>query len=188
MISKQEILNLYVNCYSRLNENDDYTDDQTRRYAISGYYDELSDSELIDDDSWDGDEYAVPEMTQLQWNNLVKVCQTIRDNSQLFDMNSYHNKNICGTTHCIAGWAVCVELNDFNIAYENYDDKEDEIAEKYGYECDDMYCCTSSLASAILSPLIYPFFYLTDTGRINANEILMEEFIEPILLRANQTN
>ena len=90
-------------------------------------------------------------------------------------------------------------MNNFDLKDENYDDKDmNTIAEKYGYDINGTvidsyrrygnYPFTSSLASAILSPLIYPFFYLTNRDEVNANEILMEEFIEPVLEIANQEN
>ena len=137
------------------------------------------------------DDYVceLPEFTEIQWNNLVKVCEIIKDNAPLFDMSSYHRVNKCGTSHCIAGWAVAVEFNDDDVTQKDYtENRVITIAEKYGYNPDDLYSVTSSLASAILSPLMYPFFYLIGDGDDVANQIMMEKFIEPVLEIAKQTN
>lgn len=113
-------------------------------------------------------------MTERQWQNLFDVCSVIAENENRFEMRSFHNHlRSCGTTHCIAGWAVATETNNPDVYY--VDDSYKQLGEKYdlGYMPG-----TPVVAEAILSEYITPFFYLTQPGSEN---ILMQEFILPVI-------
>jgi hypothetical protein len=184
MITKEQLIGLYVDCYTKVHCNADAED------AKEAYTDELCDCEVIDG----YDDFDDLEMSELQWNNLVKVCQAIVSHSELFEMDTYHKATTCGTTHCIAGWGVAVELDDYDANYELYPSNIVEkiadkyVADKYDYDSEKLYACTSSLASLILSPLVYPFFYLIGDSSEESNRIVMHYFIKPILEIAKQEN
>ncbi|QGT54838.1 hypothetical protein b23_0223 [Synechococcus phage B23] len=171
MITKERLLDLYTNCYDKI-YHDDITD------AVEYYLAELLGCAIIQSDH-------DLEMSEAQWNNLVKVCQTIVTHEQQFNMSAYHKPNMCGTSHCIAGWAVCVELNNFNIT--NYM-LVSGIEAKYGYKFDDMFTTNCTIASAVLSPLVYPFFFLLGGDIKVTNQIMMNEFIKPVLQIAKEQN
>lgn len=63
--------------------------------------------------------------TDEQWSNLVKVASIIKANVNRFDMQTWHKKSECGTTHCIAGWAESLAKNDTNYC-EDYSAMETE--------------------------------------------------------------
>src|SRR5262245_26301554 len=36
---------------------------------------------------------------------LYKICNIIMKHPERFDMHFWHSRTVCGTSHCIAGWA-----------------------------------------------------------------------------------
>lgn len=179
MITKQQLADIYFNCYTKLYGPHD------EEFVKRAYYEDASECDLFEDYLED-EQVDEIEMTNLQWQSLVNVCRAIADHRERFETSRYHCYNECGTAHCIAGWAVAVELNDFDIQSEDGDcsiEKANSIMEKYGYDTENIGTYTAYLASAILSPLVYPFFYLTGE---NSNEVVFNEFIQPVLQIANQ--
>jgi hypothetical protein len=180
MITKQQLLNLYIDCHSELYQVSD--DDPMQKYM-----DELFDSpvELHGGEEVD---YESIELTDLQWKALVNVCRIIVDHKDRFDMQKYHIvHHPCGTSHCIAGWAIANELNDFNVSSIDISLKEqiDNILEKYGYGKSEYCFWDSYVASAILSPLVYPFFFLIGD---NSSSVVYDKFILPVLEIADSEN
>jgi hypothetical protein len=112
--------------------------------------------------------------TTKQWDNLVKVASIIKANENRFDMSEWHGYNECGTTHCIAGWAESLAMNDTN--YSNMDD-------------------SNFVAENMLSHYVKPFFWVTD-GNLDiednvgfnglAEQLVMKWFIDPILEEARR--
>jgi hypothetical protein len=170
MITKERLLDLYTNCYDKI-----YHDG---RNAVEYYSAELLGCVMIQSDH-------DLEMSEAQWNNLVKVCQTIVTHEEQFHMGAYHKSNMCGTSHCIAGWAICVELNNINITNDML---VSGIEAKYGYKFDDMFTTNCTIASAVLSPLLYPFFFLLGSDIEETNQIMMNEFIKPVIQIAKEQN
>ena len=179
MITKEQLFELFENCYNQIvGDRVDYTPRE--------YHDRELDSILMGD-----------EMSELQWQTLVETCQVIVDNSERFDMAHYHDRTkTCGTSHCIGAWAVAVVLNDPDITYIGGRDLE-SVREKYNFNQFRYVSGAAQHACAFISPLVFPFFYLTgdDEGRDNfkctteqANQIIMNEFILPVLEIAKQEN
>jgi hypothetical protein len=124
--------------------------------------------------------------TTKQWDNLVKVASIIKANENRFDMSEWHGYNECGTTHCIAGWAESLAMND-----TNYSDMDD----------------SNFVAENMLSHYVKPFFWVTDDNLgigdnwvtddnlgigdnvgFNglAEQLVMKWFIDPILEEARR--
>jgi hypothetical protein len=120
-------------------------------------------------------------LTTLQWDNLVKVASIIESNVDRFDMTTWHKRNECGTTHCIAGWAESLAMNDTNYY-------------KDGNSID--------VAVDMLSVYAKPFFWITTANLCNwgsnsfvkeffihkglAEQLVMKWFIKPILEEARR--
>lgn len=117
-------------------------------------------------------------LTEQQWQNLFDVCCIIESNFDRFVMRTFHSQSSCGTTHCIAGWAVAMELNNRDFNYErigNYD----AVLNKYGLN---LYSSeTPDIAQAMLSRFIEPFFYLTRGSMRQAEILILDEFILPVI-------
>jgi hypothetical protein len=175
MITKQQLLNLYIDCHSELFQvNDDE--------SMQKYMEELRDCDLVDD-LYGGEEvdYESIELTDLQCKALVNVCRTIVDHKDRFDMTTWHdNTHPCGTSHCMAGWAIATELNDFNVSSidRSLEEQIYSILEKYGYGKSEYCFYDSYVASAILSPLVYPFFYLLGN---DSSSVVYDKFVLPVL-------
>jgi hypothetical protein len=112
--------------------------------------------------------------TTEQWDNLVKVASIIKANENRFDMTEWHDYNDCGTTHCIAGWAVSLAMNDTNFDGLN---------------------STCTIAIDMLSKYVEPFFWVTtfnldlediETYKGLAEKLVMKWFIDPILEEARK--
>jgi hypothetical protein len=117
-------------------------------------------------------------LTERQWQNLFDVCSVVHANSHLFDMNYFHNVNECGTSHCLAGWAVAMEMNDSKHTYIDYGNSAWlNLIEKYGIQG---FPSSGDIATAMLSEYIEPFFYLCRGMRTSKNMIL-HEFILPMI-------
>jgi hypothetical protein len=125
-------------------------------------------------------------LTTLQWDNLVKVASIIESNADRFDMTTWHNRNECGTAHCIAGWAESLAMNDTNY-----------------YKASD----TIGVAVDMLSDYVKPFFWITTGNLVSgcsvdiheglaeqlvdiyeglAEQLVMKWFIKPILEEARR--
>ncbi|QGT54471.1 hypothetical protein b3_0228 [Synechococcus phage B3] len=129
-------------------------------------------------DHWFDNQYpnrynSYDSLTERQWQNLFDVCCIIEANYDRFDMAEYHSYNECGTTHCLAGWAVALEANDPDFSYTY---SLDYLLEKYNLR---YRAATSDIAAAILSEYIKPFFYLYQ-GR-NPENVMYREFILPVI-------
>jgi hypothetical protein len=128
--------------------------------------------------------------TQSQWDNLVKVCSVIKANQDRFDMRQYHTHHSCGTVHCIAGWAISLELNDTNTTANLPVDLMDVVTKysdnKSDHDPRSMY--VSEIAGLILSNYVIPFFYLTYSNHpeFTAEELVMQFFVDPILAEAER--
>lgn len=167
MLTRHEILNFYIDCAVDVFNGDKET-------CMKRYYAELYDCEFPCDEN--------TEMTEIQWKNLVNVCANIVAHQNQFDMRWYHNADggSCGTTHCIAGWAVVLEDGDVNMTTTSFSYEQlSQIAEKYGYDEEDMIDSSACIASAALSPLIEPFFYLI--SGFHPSFTVMDKFILPVL-------
>jgi hypothetical protein len=115
-------------------------------------------------------------LTEQQWQNLFDVCSIIEVNFDRLDMRRYHGHNQCGTTHCLAGWAVAYEMNDPDFRYYAEDENRYiQILEKYGLA---LWSESPQIAEAILSKFIEPFFYLYQS---NAETVVFREFILPVI-------
>jgi hypothetical protein len=116
-------------------------------------------------------------LTERQWQNLFDVCCIIEANFDRFDMAEYHSYNECGTTHCLAGWAVALEVNDPDFSYTcGFLSSTDYVIKKYNLRDR---ATTSDIAVAILSEYIKPFFYLYQGG--NSENVMYREFILPVI-------
>lgn len=128
-------------------------------------------------------------ITESQWQLLVEVCHMIVANTNKFRMNSFHGiSNTCGTTHCIAGWAVAVAAGDNECHYlgDSYDALINSLPGKI--RCT---CSTSGYASYLISEYAEPFFYITNNhdysdDHINAEYLVMKHFVLPILKIAEE--
>jgi hypothetical protein len=134
-------------------------------------------------------------LSEFQWDNLVKVCSIIKANDKRFNMTTWHDKNKCGTVHCIAGWAASLALSDTNISGFSHEIVEisQDILNGLGDMQPNYYneYTTPDIAKYMLSDAIYPFFLLnfSNLGNIPegmAETLVMEELIDPILEMAKE--
>jgi hypothetical protein len=131
------------------------------------------------------------QFTQQQWDNLVKVCSVIDANQDRFYMANWHNGTVneCGTSHCIAGWAISLEKNDTNTTTLAVED----IIKKYNFQSHDpnLYGITAA-AAAMMSTYVVPFFFIIfgrNCGKedyISAEELMMKYLIRPVLDEAKR--
>jgi hypothetical protein len=113
-------------------------------------------------------------ITSEQWSNLVKVASIIKSNQNRFDMNAWHTKNSCGTSHCIAGYAHALYMNDIDY-YEDI----------YNFDI-------LEIATNMLSHYAQPFFWIIshnlylkkESHKGLPEQLVMKWFIEPILEEA----
>lgn len=129
------------------------------------------------------------QFTQQQWDNLVKVCSVIDANQNRLYMKAWHDDEIsvCGTTHCIAGWAVSLEKNDTNTQSRDVID----ILEKYDF-CHMDISGVAAAAAAMMSTYVVPFFYIIYPGKdadgvlMSAEDLVMKYLIRPVLDEAKR--
>jgi hypothetical protein len=126
-------------------------------------------------------------ITESQWQLLVEVCHMIVANTNKFRMDSFHGiGHNCGTTHCIAGWAVAVAAGDNDCNYFRY------FRESYNNFMDSLPSAirvtfaTSDYAAYLISEYTKPFFYITNNygysdDSVTAEDLVMKHFVLPIL-------
>jgi hypothetical protein len=115
-------------------------------------------------------------ITAEQWSNLVRVASIIKSNQNRFDMNAWHAKNSCGTSHCIAGYAHALYMND--IDYYNHIEPSDILV----------------ISTNMLSHYAQPFFWIlhsnlnlkTESYKGLPEQLVMKWFIDPILEEARK--
>lgn len=185
MLTPLQLRQIYIDTVKELNPNDwPLAQEQLREDGT-----EETDEDILD---WIG-AFPYPEvnenssLSQEQWNNLVDVCHTIKENEKLFDMEYWHEKKNCGTTHCIAGWAVALYLKN-----PNFDDHPDlpEFVNSYDFSnctvgSPTSINATATLGTVLLSEYISPFFYLVeDEDGDNSSSVIMKNLIEVVLAEA----
>lgn len=119
--------------------------------------------------------------TAFQWRKLVKVCRVVKELNGRLSMNEWHGKNSCGTTHCLAGWAVALEFGDIDVDWVGEDDRRMLVPDDYE---EDGYLTTSQVAEFFLSKYTRPFFFFTNSTESSeklAENLIMKHFIDPIL-------
>ena len=119
--------------------------------------------------------------TEFQWRKLVKICRVVKELSGRLSMNEWHGKNSCGTTHCLAGWAVALEFGDIDVDWVDESDRRMLVPDDYE---EDAYLTTSQVAEFFLSKYTRPFFFFTnstDSTEKLAENLIMKHFIDPIL-------
>lgn len=119
--------------------------------------------------------------TAYQWGKLVRVCRVIKEYETRFSMNDWHVKKSCGTTHCLAGWALALEYGDIDIDDIDQPDRRMLVPDDY---LKDEYLTTAETAEFFLSTYTRPFFYFTnraDSVNNDAERLVMKYFIEPII-------
>ena len=113
-------------------------------------------------------------ITTDQWNNLVKVASIIKSNQNRFNMNAWHTKNSCKTSHCIAGYAHALHMNDID-----YFDTHSNVL---------------LIATNMLSRYATSFFWILHsnlrTDEVShkglPEQLVMKWFIDPILEEARK--
>jgi hypothetical protein len=119
--------------------------------------------------------------TAYQWWKLVRVCRVIKEYETRFSMDDWHHKKDCGTTHCLAGWAIALEYGDIDIDDIDVYDRRMLVPDDY---VEDEYLSTTETAVFFLSKYTQPFFYFTnraDGFNKDAERLVMKYFIEPII-------
>jgi hypothetical protein len=119
--------------------------------------------------------------TEFQWRKLVKICRVVKELSGRLSMNEWHGKNSCGTTHCLAGWAVALEVGDIDVDWVDESDRRMLVPDDYE---EDDYLTTSQVAEYFLSKYTRPFFFFTNSTESSekiAEDLIMKHFIDPIL-------
>jgi hypothetical protein len=115
-------------------------------------------------------------ITAEQWSNLVRVASIIKSNQNRFNMDSWHTKNSCGTSHCIAGYAHALYMNDIDY-YSNINTRD-----------------ITEIATNMLSHYAQPFFWImqsnlnlkTESYKGLPEQLVMKWFIDPILEEARK--
>jgi hypothetical protein len=115
-------------------------------------------------------------ITAEQWSNLVRVASIIKSNQNRFNMNGWHTKNSCGTSHCIAGYAHALYMNDIDYY---------SIVTNYHI---------TEIATNMLSYYAQPFFWImqsnlnlkTESYKGLPEQLVMKWFIDPILEEARK--
>jgi hypothetical protein len=128
-------------------------------------------------------------ITQSQWQLLVEVCHMIAANTNKFRMDTFHGiGHTCGTTHCIAGWAVAVAAgdNDCNYFGESYNNFMGSLPIEIRVTGS-----TSDYAAYLISEYTKPFFYIVNKydysdENVNAEDLVMKHFVLPILKIAEE--
>lgn len=99
------------------------------------------------------------------WERIVEVFSVIKSNPDNFDMETWH----CDTAHCMSGWAQFIFTKETDNATCAF------VGEEY------------------LSPLMRPFFHLTedmydddDEIIVTAEDAIMEYLIDPVLAEARK--
>jgi hypothetical protein len=131
-------------------------------------------------------------ITQSQWQLLVEVCHMIAANTNKFRMDTFHGiGHTCGTTHCIAGWAVAVAAgdNDCNYFQQSYNVFVDSLPD-YVRNIRNT-CSTSDYAAYLISEYTKPFFYIVNNygysdENVTAEDLVMKHFVLPIIEIAEQ--
>jgi hypothetical protein len=124
-----------------------------------------------------------------QWQNLVDVCRSIKRNENMFLMGFWHNASDCGTTHCLAGWAVSRYMNDPNFDENTFD--LPEFVRSYDFSnCTTHYGRTNPtalLGTVLLSEYISPFFYQSETeDEQDSAPVIMKNLIDVVLAEAER--
>ncbi|QGT54487.1 hypothetical protein b3_0245 [Synechococcus phage B3] len=132
---------------------------------------------------------AHTQITQFQWNNLVKTCSVIAANTDRFYMNSYHDayRSECGTTHCLAGWSISLLLKD-----TNYEDSQVGkllmVLENYTADMERFFCeysgpNNSQIGAFLLSEYVKPFFYITNRTMWKDNQLVLNNTAEELVTK-----
>jgi hypothetical protein len=124
-----------------------------------------------------------------QWQNLVDVCRTIKANENRFLMDFWHDERDCGTSHCLAGWAVSRYMNDPNFDEDRFD--LPEFVKSYDFSnWTTLYGGTNVnalLGTVLLSEYISPFFYQSETeDEEDSAPVIMKNLIDVVLAEAQR--
>jgi hypothetical protein len=156
-------------------------------HALHEFADELADRIYLRAGDFDA------QITQFQWDNLVKTCSVIAANTDRFYMNKYHDayRTECGTTHCLAGWAISLLLKDTNyddsqvgkllIVLKNYTADIDELTERFFSEYSGPN--NSQIGAFLLSEYVKPFFHITNRITYQGNDISHHNTAEELVTK-----
>jgi hypothetical protein len=151
--------------------------------ALYGFAEELASQVYLRAHEFDA------QITQFQWNNLVKTCSVIAANTNRFYMNSYHDayRSECGTTHCLAGWAISLLLKDTNyddsqvgkllIVLENYTADTGRFFSEYSGPNN------SQIGAFLLSQYVKPFFHITNRNIWQDNQLALNNTAEELVTK-----